>query len=69
MRHTAWLVLLGGLLGPACNRTPPAPPPPFRPVADVLGQLDAPLKADWKSVTAIAWICAYRAKLGVWLGN
>jgi hypothetical protein len=35
MRHTAWLVLMGALLGSACHRTPPAPPPPLRPVADV----------------------------------
>ena len=38
MRYTARVVLLGVVLGAACNRTPPAPavaPPPFRPIADV----------------------------------
>jgi hypothetical protein len=35
MRHAAWLVLMGAFLGSGCNRTPPAPPPPLRPVADV----------------------------------
>jgi hypothetical protein len=35
MRHTAWLVLTGALLAAGCNRPPPAPPPPLRPVADV----------------------------------
>ena len=38
MRYTARVVLLGVVLGTACNRTPPAPaaaPPPFRPIADV----------------------------------
>jgi hypothetical protein len=34
MRHTSWLVLLGAVLGSGC-RTPPEPPPPLRPVADV----------------------------------
>ena len=35
MRHTAWLVLAGGLLAFGCNRPPPAAPPPLRPIADV----------------------------------
>lgn len=33
MRHVLWLVLLAAPAGYGCNRT--APPPPFRPVADV----------------------------------
>lgn len=39
MRYATRVVLLGVVLGAACNRTPPAPaaapPPPFRPIADV----------------------------------
>ena len=38
MRYTTRVVLLGVVLGAACNRTPPAPAaasPPFRPIADV----------------------------------
>jgi hypothetical protein len=38
MQQTMWLVVLGALVASGCTRTtnpPAAPPPPFRPVADV----------------------------------
>jgi hypothetical protein len=39
----------------------------FRPLADILAQLDAPLKADWKTVTAIAGSLAMLVGIGKFL--